>query len=636
MKLLIPLGGLGTRFKKFNYKLPKPLINAMGKPILYWLLDNLNLNKITDIIIPYNKELSNYNFEDVLRNKYHEYNFLFIKLENNTRGAAETILMALNLLNETNDSPILCLDGDNFYLTDIISLWNGENCVFSFKDYNIEPIYSYLKMNNNNIIDIKEKNKISDNACTGAYSFNSWIILKKYCNIIIENNIMQKNEFYTSTVIKQMLKDNHIFKNINIEKKDYICLGTPIQLRLFCNNLPKINAINNKRIIDKKRYCFDLDNTLVSFPKIRGDYTSVEPIQKNIDFLKYLQKLGNYIIIYTARRMKTFDGNLGKLNKNIGKITFETLEKFDIPYDEIYFGKPYADCYIDDLAISAYENLEKHFGFYRSFISPRDFNEISNKSFSIFRKESDDLSGEIYFYNNLPIEIKDMFPILINYDINNKWYEMEEIDGIPISKLFLSQEMNIDLLNHIIGSINRIHYCKINEKLNTNINIYSNYSNKLKTRYKDYDYSKFINSDKIYNELIIFFDNYEKNNRGTHATIHGDTVLTNILINSFGKIKFIDMRGKQNNILTNQGDIFYDWAKLYQSIIGYDEILDNINLENQYKNNIIKYFENWFTNKFSCEYLNTLKYITKLHLFTLLPLHDNDKCFKYYNLINQI
>ena len=58
MLILIPLGGLGTRFSKNNYKLPKPLINVMGKPIIYWLLDNLNIKQDDIIIIPYNNELS--------------------------------------------------------------------------------------------------------------------------------------------------------------------------------------------------------------------------------------------------------------------------------------------------------------------------------------------------------------------------------------------------------------------------------------------------------------------------------------------------------------------------------------------------------------------------------------------------
>ena len=41
-RLLQPLGGIGLRFKELGYMLPKPLIHVMGKPILYWLLDNLN------------------------------------------------------------------------------------------------------------------------------------------------------------------------------------------------------------------------------------------------------------------------------------------------------------------------------------------------------------------------------------------------------------------------------------------------------------------------------------------------------------------------------------------------------------------------------------------------------------------
>ena len=48
--------------------------------------------------------------------------------------------------------------------------------------------------------------------------------------------------------------------------------------------------------------------------------------------------------------MKNNNGNLGSVFKDISKITFDTLEKFDIPYDEIYFGKPWADVYIDDNA----------------------------------------------------------------------------------------------------------------------------------------------------------------------------------------------------------------------------------------------------------------------------------------------
>jgi capsule biosynthesis phosphatase len=415
MIVIIPLAGLGKRFSDAGYTLPKALINVMGKPILYWLLNNITNTNVDFIYIPYNTELSKYRFEDRLIKDFPQFNFKFLKLSDNTRGAAETIKIALDILS-VKDTPVLCLDSDNFYTCDIIKQWDQSNTLYVFEDTSNEEVFSYVSTDENfNIIDIKEKNKISNIACTGAYGFKSWKQLHKYCKVIIENNIMQKNEFYTSTVIHQMLKDNIKFNTNHIHNSNYICLGTPLHVRIFCNNFQRINALNNNTMFTSKRYCFDLDNTLVSFPKIKNDYTSVQPINKNINFLRYLKKLGHTIIIYTARRMKTHSGNISKIMADIGKITFDTLTKFDIPYDEIVFGKPHADFYIDDLAISSYSDLEKELGFYESQIVPRDFNSINHTSIQLYKKTSDDLSGEIHYYNNIPLSVKDLFPLFITY-----------------------------------------------------------------------------------------------------------------------------------------------------------------------------------------------------------------------------
>ena len=106
---------------------------------------------------------------------------------------------------------------------------------------------------------------------------------------------------------------------------------------------------------ENQRICFDLDNTLVTFPKVDGDYSTVEPIQNNIDAVRYLYDMGHHIIIYTARRMRTHDGDVEKVVDDIGDITREKLSEFGIPYHELVFGKPYAQCYVDDLALNPYE-----------------------------------------------------------------------------------------------------------------------------------------------------------------------------------------------------------------------------------------------------------------------------------------
>lgn len=628
--IIIPLGGLGNRFKNSGYLMPKPLINVMGKPIIYWLLDNLVLTQIEYIYIPYNKELKKYRFEEQLKKDFSQIKFKFLCLEYPTRGAAETIKIALDNLKENDDKNIMCIDSDNFYTEDFLSSWDGNNTVLTFEDNFNEPIFSYVKTNDSNLlIDIKEKNKISNNACCGVYAFKSKNKLLETCNYIISNNIMDKNEFYMSIVVKQYLNQKEIFYNKHINKKNYFCLGTPLQVKMFCDN------VNNKKsqiMFPKKRYCFNLDNTLVTFPIINDDYSTVEPIYNNIEILKYLKKLGHIIIIYTARNIKTHNSNQGKALASIGKITFETLEKFDIPFDEIYFGKPQADYYIDDLAISSFENLEKELGFHKTEIDPRIHNIIEETNNFTIIKKSDDLSGEIYYYQNIPKEIKNLFPKIINFNVDNKQYEIEKINGISISKLYLATELTTNNFKNIICCIKKIQKCNV-QNIN-NIDIYTNYSQKIKMRYDQYDYSRFSESNIIYNNLIEKLDLYQKNNKGKISVIHGDPVFTNILMNKYSQIKFIDMRGKLGKNLSIYGDWLYDWAKLYQSLIGYDEILDNIDLDLTYKNNMINFFKNEFINSYSTEDFENLKLITKSLLFSLIPLHNNKKCFKYYELIN--
>ncbi len=635
MIIIIPLGGLGERFKNLGYKKPKPLINVMGKPIICWLFDNLNLNNVISVVIPYNKELEKYNFESMLKKTYPKINFIFLKLDSQTQGAAESILKAIESIN-LPDCPVMCIDGDNFYLYDIIKDWNGENNVFYFKDDSDSAAFSFLNLTDNGqITDIVEKVRVSNFASSGAYGFSSYHELKKYCQEVILKNIRQKNEYYLSSVVKEMIKSGGLFYGKNVDKNYYVCLGTPFDVRLFCNNYPRISAFDGVNVIKPQRYCFDLDNTLVTYPVVPNDYTTVEPIQSTIDFLTYLKKLGHTIIIYTARRMKTHGGNTGKILADIGKITFETLEKFNIPYDEIYFGKPYADFYIDDSAVCAHDDLEKELGFYKSTIETRIFNNITSDVIHTYKKYGKDLSGEIYWYENMPNTIKDMFPLYFGF--NTDYYVMERINGIPFSRLMLSGDLTIEHLKHIMNSISRIHNTIIPEsEFNKQINIYDNYYSKMKTRFESYDYSKFKNHDKIYLTLCEKLISYENNSMGKISIIHGDTVLTNIMINQFGKIKFIDMRGRIGDKVTMIGDKFYDWAKLYQSIIGYDEILEGKYLTVTYKKNLITYFENRFIEEFGEKQMDFLRYITASLLFTLIPLHDNSKCDKYYNLMLHI
>jgi aminoglycoside phosphotransferase len=129
---------------------------------------------------------------------------------------------------------------------------------------------------------------------------------------------------------------------------------------------------------------------------------------------------------------------------------------------------------------------------------------------------------------------------------------------------------------------------------------------------------------------------YENLNFGKEGVIHGDLVFTNILLDNKNNIKFIDMRGALGETLTIRGDIFYDYAKIYQSLIGYDFILLDKIYDEEYSNSLINFFENYIKTKFNEEYLYYIKTITKSLLLTLMPIHNFVKFERYYHLSTSI
>ena len=99
------------------------------------------------------------------------------------------------------------------------------------------------------------------------------------------------------------------------------------------------------------RIVFDLDGVICDLKKPSESYSEVSPKKKVIQKIRNLKEQGHYVIIHTGRHMRTCDGDVTKVIEKIGKITEEWLKKWDVPYDELIFGKPYADIYIDDLGI---------------------------------------------------------------------------------------------------------------------------------------------------------------------------------------------------------------------------------------------------------------------------------------------
>jgi capsule biosynthesis phosphatase len=96
------------------------------------------------------------------------------------------------------------------------------------------------------------------------------------------------------------------------------------------------------------KLAIDIDGTICSFRQEGQTYAEVEPLPGAVEKLRQLKENGHYIILLTARHMKTCQGNVGLVVARQGKTLLDWLGRHEIPYDEIWFGKPQADIYIDD------------------------------------------------------------------------------------------------------------------------------------------------------------------------------------------------------------------------------------------------------------------------------------------------
>ena len=621
MKYIILCGGIGKRNN--NYSLPKPLNYINGRHLIEYIIESIPSD---DIYIIYNIGLSEYNFVEIIINKFKNKKFYFSQVDFLTRGAVETAYIGIQNLN-TNGDNILFIDNDNYH--EMPNFQKFENNFIGYGlDYD-KTNFSFITIKDDLVTNIEEKNKISDNYCCGLYGFINKEVFLKLAKELIYTNNKTKNEFYFSQLYKLLISKN--------EKIIPIKINTTTHLGTFNEMLENKNNLKLKKL----RICFDLDNTLVTYPTVPGDYSTVKPIDKNIKLLNNLKIQGHEIIIYTARRMGTHNSNIGKVIKDIAMITLQSLDDLNIQYDEIIFGKPIADIYIDDRAFNPYYNSSSLFGiftqsddFIANKIETNKYNKIIKKDDSIIKSGPYNfIKGEHYIYQNIPEEIKSYFPNLLDFNKNEDQMELklEHINGIPLYYLYKSKTLTTKIIDNLFNILNKFH--SLDLKINiTNENIKSNYIDKLKKRFNLNDYC-FNDAIQVYEQIIQ--DISTNFNPKLVSFIHGDFWFSNIILTYSDEYKFIDMKGQVDNILTINGDAYYDYGKLYQSILGYDLVLHQDQIDKEYIQTNKEYFlSKCKENNLNIEYLAA---VTKSLVFgvihSLKPTDPKENIWEFIKTI---
>lgn len=235
MNIVIPMAGLGSRFAKAGYAKPKPFIDVLGKPMIERVLDNLSYKDAKYILIAQKEHLLKE--ANLVKDIEKNYNATFISIDQLTEGTACTVLFARKFIN--NDEPLLIANSDQIVDINIADFINDcknkslDGSILTFIDKEKNPKWSFARLKDELVIEVKEKEAISEFATVGVYLFSKGKnFVDSAIDMIIQNDRVN-NEFYTCPTYNYAIKNGAKIGIYNIDFEKMHGIGTPEDLEIY-------------------------------------------------------------------------------------------------------------------------------------------------------------------------------------------------------------------------------------------------------------------------------------------------------------------------------------------------------------------------------------------------------------------
>jgi NDP-sugar pyrophosphorylase family protein len=236
------MSGLGKRFRAAGYKVPKPLIPIIGKPMIAHVLEMYRgWDDVLFIVNENHLSDKSLRLEETLM-QYCPTGKIF-SIASHNLGPSYAVLKARDLLNPETPAVInYCDFSGRFNLQDMENkLTEYDSLVMTYTGFHPHTLrsskFAYIKKNaNGEVIDIQEKQSYSDDpsseeASAGAYGFRNARLLIDAIEYQVKNQVSFQGEFYTSLTIKSLLKLNGSSSSFLMDQ--FFQWGTPEDLSDF-------------------------------------------------------------------------------------------------------------------------------------------------------------------------------------------------------------------------------------------------------------------------------------------------------------------------------------------------------------------------------------------------------------------
>jgi NDP-sugar pyrophosphorylase family protein len=242
-QILIPMSGLGERFRRAGYRLPKPLIEVNGKPIIAHVAD----------LFPGEADFTFVCSTQHLDDPALELKRTLLSIRPSARivpvvphklGPVHAALQALPLLDPDRPVVINYCDFTNVWdWGDFLAFWEETGadgilpCYRGFHPHSLgSTFYAYVKTDGLWALDIQEKRPWTDRpmeefASTGTYGFRTARLAREALEACIAQDLSTGGEYYVSLAYRPILRSGA--RVAIYEVPHFMQWGTPADLEAW-------------------------------------------------------------------------------------------------------------------------------------------------------------------------------------------------------------------------------------------------------------------------------------------------------------------------------------------------------------------------------------------------------------------
>ena len=368
-----------------------------------------------------------------------------------------------------------------------------------------------------------------------------------------------------------------------------------------------MKMLKNEKVSSDLTIVFDVDDTICTTRD--RDYKNSIPNFKVINKINHLKNnLGYYVILYTSRGMVSCGGNLEKIIEKNKEVLENWLKENNICYDELVFGKPLGDMYVDDKCMNVDDFIKSEFCQLKGGGSNKPLDRIGY----LVKKDL----GSKEEFEKLINWVEDNGGLCLYPKIVSKLYYSVYIEYLKGRNL--AQGLCIADLSKILNII-----LTFKENKRDKFDMSSHISILLKNKGYDKDI------DVRINDCIKELDFIEDIMNDNASYCHGDMILSNVMKVFSNDLYFIDPQYNRES-----SSYLLDLAKLRMSLCGYENVFGLGNIPKQELKKMLEFFDYYVEKVFKIK--RVVQTLQAMYILRLTRYKKAEDCKKIIEMHDEV